>query len=115
MIAVFQSQEELRLQEVERQRLAEQVRDANDKRESMAQWEQQISEIIQWCVRLCARDVTRCGCYCCCCGCRVSDEKDARSYLQALAQKMNDELDSLKSSGIPTVVTALPHLPLNTA
>ena len=35
--------------------------------------------------------------------CRVSDEKDARGYLQALAQKMNDELDTLRTSGVPTV------------
>jgi len=36
---------------------------------------------------------------------RVSDEKDARSYLQALAAKMTDELDSLKMSGTPTPVS----------
>ena len=35
----------------------------------------------------------------------MSDEKDARGYLQALAQKMNEELDSLKTSGIPTEKT----------
>ena len=33
----------------------------------------------------------------------MSDEKDARGYLQALAQKMNDELDTLRTSGVPTV------------
>jgi len=32
----------------------------------------------------------------------VSDEKDARCYLQALAAKMTDELDSLKN---PTAVS----------
>uniref|UniRef100_A0A3B3SXC1 non-specific serine/threonine protein kinase n=1 Tax=Paramormyrops kingsleyae TaxID=1676925 RepID=A0A3B3SXC1_9TELE len=32
--------------------------------------------------------------------CRVSDEKDARSYLQVLASKMTDELDSLRSSNL---------------
>lgn len=47
------------------------------KRQAITQWENQIAEIIQW----------------------VSDEKDARSYLQALASKMNDELDILKNSG----------------
>lgn len=36
-----------------------------------------MSEIIQW----------------------VSDEKDARSYLQALATKMTEELEYLKHSG----------------
>jgi len=29
----------------------------------------------------------------------VSDEKDARSYLQALASKMNEELEFLKHAG----------------
>ena len=33
----------------------------------------------------------------------MSDEKDARGYLQALAQKMNDELDTLRTTGVPTV------------
>lgn len=44
------------------------------KRQAIANWEQQITEIIQW----------------------VSDEKDARSYLQALASKMTEELDTMK-------------------
>ena len=30
--------------------------------------------------------------------CRVSDEKDARGYLQALASKMTEELEALRSS-----------------
>lgn len=47
------------------------------KRQAIAQWERQISEIIQW----------------------VSDEKDARGYLQALASKMTDELEYLKMPG----------------
>lgn len=47
------------------------------KRQAIANWEQQITEIIQW----------------------VSDEKDARSYLQALATKMNEELDTMKGTG----------------
>lgn len=47
------------------------------KRQAIAQWERQISEIIQW----------------------VSDEKDARGYLQALASKMTEELEYLKLSG----------------
>ncbi|CAN7999532.1 unnamed protein product [Ixodes hexagonus] len=51
-----------------------------EKKESVAQWEAQISEIIQW----------------------VSDEKDARGYLQALATKMTEELDYLRMSGLPT-------------
>ena len=47
------------------------------KRQAITNWEHQITEIIQW----------------------VSDEKDARSYLQALASKMTEELDFLKNSG----------------
>lgn len=30
---------------------------------------------------------------------RVSDEKEARGYLQALASKMTEELEGLKASG----------------
>jgi len=37
----------------------------------------------------------------------VSDEKDARSYLQALAAKLTDELDSLKMSGTPAGVSEI--------
>lgn len=32
--------------------------------------------------------------------CRVSDEKDARGYLQALASKMTEELEALRSSSL---------------
>lgn len=31
---------------------------------------------------------------------RVSDEKDARGYLQALASKMTEELENLKVMGV---------------
>lgn len=31
---------------------------------------------------------------------RVSDEKDARGYLQALASKMTEELEALRSSSL---------------
>lgn len=48
------------------------------KKESAAHWEAQIAEIIQW----------------------VSDEKDARGYLQALASKMAEELEALRSSSL---------------
>lgn len=48
-----------------------------NKRQAIANWEQQIHEIIQW----------------------VSDEKEARTYLQALASKMTEELDVIKGSG----------------
>ncbi|XP_048856476.1 serine/threonine-protein kinase MRCK beta-like isoform X2 [Brienomyrus brachyistius] len=58
--------------------LEDELQDLASKKESVAHWEAQIAEIIQW----------------------VSDEKDARSYLQALASKMTDELDSLRSSNL---------------
>ncbi|XP_072558987.1 serine/threonine-protein kinase MRCK beta-like isoform X3 [Paramormyrops kingsleyae] len=58
--------------------LEDELQDLASKKESVAHWEAQIAEIIQW----------------------VSDEKDARSYLQVLASKMTDELDSLRSSNL---------------
>ena len=33
----------------------------------------------------------------------MSDEKEARGYLQALASKMTEELEGLKSSGYATI------------
>ncbi|XP_059369022.1 serine/threonine-protein kinase MRCK beta isoform X2 [Carassius carassius] len=54
------------------------LQDLASKKESVAHWEAQIAEIIQW----------------------VSDEKDARGYLQALASKMTEELESLRSSSL---------------
>uniref|UniRef100_H2Z2Y1 non-specific serine/threonine protein kinase n=1 Tax=Ciona savignyi TaxID=51511 RepID=H2Z2Y1_CIOSA len=60
--------------------LDEEVREAKDRRESIKQWETQVAEIIQW----------------------VSDEKDARGYLQALAGKMTDEMDHLKHASART-------------
>ncbi|XP_068454881.1 serine/threonine-protein kinase MRCK beta isoform X2 [Clinocottus analis] len=56
------------------------LQDLSSKRESVAHWEAQIAEIIQW----------------------VSDEKDARGYLQALATKMTEELETLRSSSLGT-------------
>uniref|UniRef100_UPI003590121C serine/threonine-protein kinase MRCK alpha-like isoform X2 n=1 Tax=Myxine glutinosa TaxID=7769 RepID=UPI003590121C len=58
--------------------LEEEMRDTDDKKQSLTHWEAQITEIIQW----------------------VSDEKDARSYLQTLANKLNEDLDSLRSSSL---------------
>ncbi|XP_053330292.1 serine/threonine-protein kinase MRCK beta [Spea bombifrons] len=55
--------------------LEDELQDLTAKKESVAHWEAQIAEIIQW----------------------VSDEKDARGYLQALASKMTEELESLRS------------------
>ncbi|XP_052270982.1 serine/threonine-protein kinase MRCK alpha-like isoform X3 [Dreissena polymorpha] len=62
----------------EKSQLEIEMREIYDKRESVAQWEAQISEIIKW----------------------VSDEKDARGYLQALAGKMTEELENLKVMGV---------------
>ncbi|XP_041468189.1 serine/threonine-protein kinase MRCK alpha-like isoform X2 [Lytechinus variegatus] len=70
---------------LEKERLQRELRLAEEKleemsrnKDSVAHWEAQIAEIIQW----------------------VSDEKDARGYLQALASKMTDELETIKVSGI---------------
>ncbi|KAG7206780.1 hypothetical protein KM043_000694 [Ampulex compressa] len=61
----------------ERRQLEEEYEELRNKKEAIAQWEAQITEIIQW----------------------VSDEKDARGYLQALATKMTEELEFLKHTG----------------
>lgn len=60
--------------------LEDELQDLTSKKESVAHWEAQIAEIIQW----------------------VSDEKDARGYLQALATKMTEELETLRSSSLGT-------------
>ncbi|KAM7396076.1 hypothetical protein PAMA_007377 [Pampus argenteus] len=60
--------------------LEDDLRDLSSKKETVAHWEAQIAEIIQW----------------------VSDEKDARGYLQALATKMTEELETLRSSSLGT-------------
>ncbi|TKS65095.1 Serine/threonine-protein kinase MRCK beta [Collichthys lucidus] len=59
--------------------LEDDLQDLSSKKESVAHWEAQIAEIIQ-----------------------VSDEKDARGYLQALATKMTEELETLRSSSLGT-------------
>ncbi|XP_048218357.1 LOW QUALITY PROTEIN: serine/threonine-protein kinase MRCK beta [Perognathus longimembris pacificus] len=58
--------------------LEDELQDVASKKESVAHWEAQIAEIIQW----------------------VSDEKDARGYLQALASKMTEELEALRNSSL---------------
>ncbi|CAH2325272.1 serine threonine- kinase MRCK gamma [Pelobates cultripes] len=58
----------------------EDVQLLEEKRESLANWEAQITDILQW----------------------VNDEKQSRIYLQALSVKMTEELESLKSSGSQT-------------
>ncbi|KAM6138627.1 serine/threonine-protein kinase MRCK alpha isoform 4-T4 [Phoenicopterus ruber ruber] len=66
--------------------LEEEMKDLADKKESVAHWEAQITEIIQW----------------------VSDEKDARGYLQALASKMTEELEALRNSSLGARATDMP-------
>lgn len=61
----------------ERANLETEYEQLRGKQETLRQWEAQLSEIIQW----------------------VSDEKDARAYLQALATKMTEELEYLKHAG----------------
>ncbi|XP_034522505.1 serine/threonine-protein kinase MRCK alpha isoform X8 [Ailuropoda melanoleuca] len=71
---------------IRNQHLEEEVKDLADKKESVAHWEAQITEIIQW----------------------VSDEKDARGYLQALASKMTEELEALRNSSLGARATDMP-------
>ncbi|XP_056624631.1 serine/threonine-protein kinase MRCK alpha isoform X2 [Triplophysa dalaica] len=66
--------------------LDEDMRELADKKESVTHWEAQITEIIQW----------------------VSDEKDARGYLQALATKMTEELEGLRSASLGARATEMP-------
>jgi serine/threonine-protein kinase MRCK len=63
--------------QAERMQMENDYEELRSKRQAIAHWEHQISEIIQW----------------------VSDEKDARGYLQALATKMTEELEYLKHTG----------------
>lgn len=68
--------------QTERAALESDYEQLRTKQEALGQWETQLSEIIQW----------------------VSDEKDARAYLQALATKMTEELEYLKHAGVSNVV-----------
>ena len=63
--------------QADRRHLEDEYADLQGKKETVAQWEQQIAEIIQW----------------------VSDEKDARGYLQALAGKLTEEMEVVKIQG----------------
>jgi serine/threonine-protein kinase MRCK len=73
--------------ENERRGIEDEYDELRAKKESITQWENQITELIQW----------------------VSDEKDARSYLQALASKMNEELEFLKHAGLPPTTTVVSY------
>ncbi|XP_061560728.1 serine/threonine-protein kinase MRCK alpha isoform X5 [Phycodurus eques] len=71
---------------VSNRQLEDEMRELADKKESVAHWEAQITEIIQW----------------------VSDEKDARGYLQALATKMTEELEGLRNTSLGARATDMP-------
>ncbi|XP_060711739.1 serine/threonine-protein kinase MRCK alpha-like isoform X2 [Hemiscyllium ocellatum] len=68
--------EKLEKLQARNKRLEEELQALEGRKETVKQWDTQIAEIIQW----------------------VSEEKEARGYLQSLATKMAEELDSLKST-----------------
>ncbi|XP_036783748.2 serine/threonine-protein kinase MRCK gamma isoform X3 [Manis pentadactyla] len=81
------SQEQERLvQELEREQQSKQQLEG-ERRETESNWEAQIADILSW----------------------VNDEKVSRGYLQALATKMAEELESLRNVGTQT----LPARPLD--
>uniref|UniRef100_A0A452F8X4 Serine/threonine-protein kinase MRCK gamma n=1 Tax=Capra hircus TaxID=9925 RepID=A0A452F8X4_CAPHI len=81
------SQEQERLiEELEREQQSKQ-RLESERRETESNWEAQIADILSW----------------------VNDEKVSRGYLQALATKMAEELESLRNVGTQT----LPSRPLD--
>ncbi|XP_070313712.1 serine/threonine-protein kinase MRCK gamma isoform X2 [Odocoileus virginianus] len=81
------SQEQERLmEELEREQQSKQ-RLEGEQRETESNWEAQIADILSW----------------------VNDEKVSRGYLQALATKMAEELESLRNVGTQT----LPSRPLD--
>ncbi|KAI5638247.1 CNH domain-containing protein [Phthorimaea operculella] len=65
--------------QTERRQLELELEELRAKKETMQHWESQIADIIRW----------------------VSDEKEARGYLQALATKMTEELEYLKHASTP--------------
>nr|XP_031304423.1 serine/threonine-protein kinase MRCK gamma isoform X6 [Camelus dromedarius] len=77
------SQEQERLvEELEREQQSKQ-RLEGEQRETESNWEAQIADILSW----------------------VNDEKVSRGYLQALATKMAEELESLRNVGTQTLPT----------
>lgn len=77
VIDFLQLTESMNRLQTERSNLESEYEQLRNKQDALGQWESQLSEIIQW----------------------VSDEKDARAYLQALATKMTEELEYLKHAG----------------
>ncbi|KAL5287961.1 gek family protein [Megaselia abdita] len=73
---IEEHKDNIRRLQIQQQNDMDEIRHKN---QLIIQWERQMGEILQW----------------------VSDEKDARAYLQALTSKMSDEVDYLKhSSGL---------------
>ncbi|XP_045749314.1 serine/threonine-protein kinase MRCK gamma isoform X4 [Mirounga angustirostris] len=93
--ALCQLQEENRRLSLEQERLVEELEREQqskqqlegERRETESNWEAQIADILSW----------------------VNDEKSSRGYLQALATKMAEELESLRNVGTQT----LPPRPLD--
>ncbi|KAM6160906.1 serine/threonine-protein kinase MRCK gamma [Erethizon dorsatum] len=77
------SQEQERLAEELEQELQSKQRLEGERRETESNWEAQIADILSW----------------------VNDEKVSRGYLQALATKMAEELESLRNVGTQTITT----------
>ncbi|XP_048217135.1 serine/threonine-protein kinase MRCK gamma isoform X3 [Perognathus longimembris pacificus] len=75
------SREQERLVEELEQELQSKRRLEGEKRETESNWEAQIADILNW----------------------VNDEKVSRGYLQALATKMAEELESLRNVGTQTL------------
>nr|XP_004656516.2 serine/threonine-protein kinase MRCK gamma isoform X1 [Jaculus jaculus] len=89
--ALFRLREENQRLSQEQERLAEELemelqskqRLEGERRETESNWEAQIADILSW----------------------VNDEKVSRGYLQALATKMAEELESLRNVGTQTLPT----------
>ncbi|XP_020020576.2 serine/threonine-protein kinase MRCK gamma isoform X1 [Castor canadensis] len=77
------SREQERLAEELEQELQSKRRLEGERRETESNWEAQIADILNW----------------------VNDEKVSRGYLQALATKMAEELESLRNVGTQTLPT----------
>ncbi|XP_047372804.1 serine/threonine-protein kinase MRCK gamma isoform X3 [Sciurus carolinensis] len=77
------SQEQERLEQELEQELQSKRRLEGERRETESNWEAQIADILSW----------------------VNDEKVSRGYLQALATKMAEELESLRNVGTQTLPT----------
>ncbi|XP_028916811.1 serine/threonine-protein kinase MRCK gamma isoform X1 [Ornithorhynchus anatinus] len=78
---LVQEQDRLARELMQEQQKRERTED--ERRESESNWEAQISDILSW----------------------MNDEKISRGYLQALATKMGEELETLRNVGVQTLPT----------